>query len=74
MFIEQIIELELRGPGPLGRTGNPKTTYFYDKTLKSKIGRENLLVNFASKYTAEGNAPCFPAPGPSQSQNLPKKS
>ena len=32
MFIEQIIEFELRSPGPLGRTCNPKTSYFHDKT------------------------------------------
>ena len=31
MFIEQIIEFELRGRGPLGRTSNPKTVD-YDKT------------------------------------------
>ena len=32
MFIEQIIEFELRSPGPLGRTCNLKTSYFHDKT------------------------------------------
>ena len=36
MFIEQIIEFELRGPGPPGRTCNPKTGYFNDKTKISK--------------------------------------
>ena len=32
MFIKQIIEFQLRGRGPLGRTCNPKTGYFHDKT------------------------------------------
>ena len=30
MLIEQIIEFELKGPGPPGRTCTPKTGYFYD--------------------------------------------
>ena len=32
MLIEQIIELELRGPGPPGRTSTSTTDYFHDKT------------------------------------------
>ena len=32
MLIEQIIEFELREPGPPGRTCTPKTAFFYDKT------------------------------------------
>ena len=43
MFIKQIIEFELRGPGLPGRKCNPKTRYFYDKT---KISKENLWVNY----------------------------
>ena len=39
MLIEQIIKLQLRGPGPPDRTCTPKTGYFYDKT---KISKENL--------------------------------
>ena len=39
MLIEQIIEFELRGPGPPGRTCTPTTGYFYDKT---KISAKNL--------------------------------
>ena len=31
MFIEQIIEFELRGPGPPGRNCNPKLGYFVAK-------------------------------------------
>ena len=36
MFIEEIVEFELRGPGPLDRTYNPKTVYFHDKIKISK--------------------------------------
>ena len=36
MLIEQIIEFELREPGPPGRTCTPTTGYFYDKTKMSK--------------------------------------
>ena len=43
MFIEQIIEFELRGPGPKGRRWNPKTGYFCDKTKSSKA---NLQANY----------------------------
>ena len=32
MLIEQIIELELKGPGPPGRTCTPIIGYFYDKS------------------------------------------
>ena len=32
MLIEQIIEFELRGPGPPGCTCAPITGYFHDKT------------------------------------------
>ena len=31
MLIEQIIEFELSGAGPSGRTYTPKTGYFHDK-------------------------------------------
>ena len=41
MLIEQIIELEFRGPQPTGRTCTPITGYFHDKT---KISKENLRV------------------------------
>ena len=44
MFIEQIIEFELRGPGLPGRSCNLKTGYFYDKTRISK--QINLRENF----------------------------
>ena len=43
MLIEQIIELQLRGPGTPGLTCTPITGYFHDKT---KISKENLRVDF----------------------------
>ena len=43
MLIEQIIEIELRGPGPPGSTCNPVTGKLYDKT---KISKENLRVDY----------------------------
>ena len=43
MLIEQIIKLQLRGPGPPGLTRTPLTKYFHDKT---KISKENLRVDF----------------------------
>ena len=42
MFIEQIVEFELRGPGPPRRTCTRTTGCFYDKT---KISKENLVVD-----------------------------
>ena len=43
MLIEQIIELQLRGPGPPGRTCTPITGYCHDKT---KIFKENFQVDY----------------------------
>ena len=43
MLIEQIVELQLRGPGPPGLTCTSITGYFHDKT---KISKENLRVGF----------------------------
>ena len=43
MLIEQTIEVQLRGPGPPGRTYTSITGYFYDKT---KISKENFRVNY----------------------------
>ena len=42
MLIERIIKLQLRGPGPPGRTCTPITGYCHDKT---KISKENLRVD-----------------------------
>ena len=39
MLIKQIIELELMGSGPPGRTCTPTTSYFHYKT---KIFKENF--------------------------------
>ena len=43
MLIEQIVELQLKGPGPPGLTCTSTTDFFYDKT---KISKENLQVGF----------------------------
>ena len=47
MLIEQTIELQLRGPGPPGRTNTPLTGDFQDKT---KISKENLRVDYYLAY------------------------
>ena len=62
MLIEQIIEHQLRGPGPPGRTCTLITSYFHDKT---KISKENLRVDYYLLLNvARDNAPYFPLPGP----------
>ena len=43
MLIEQIIEHQLRGPGPPDQTCTPTNGYFHDKT---KGSRENLRVDY----------------------------
>ena len=43
MLIGQIIEFELRGPGPPGRTCTPVIGKLHDKT---KIPMENLRVDY----------------------------
>ena len=43
MLIEQIVELQLRGPGPPGLTCTYITGYFHDK---AKIFKKNLRVGF----------------------------
>ena len=44
MLTDQIIELQLRGPGPTGRTCTAITGCFHDKTKISKenFGAENM--------------------------------
>ena len=42
MLIEEIIDHQLKGPGPPARTCAPITGYFHDKT---KISKENLRVD-----------------------------
>ena len=43
MLIEQIVELQWKGPGPLGLTRTSITGYFYDK---AKISKELFQVGF----------------------------
>ena len=47
MFIEQIIEFELRGAVPTGRTYNPKNWLFLwqSKGLQGKFSSELLLTD-----------------------------
>ena len=62
MLIEQIIELQLRGPRLPGRTCTPITDYFHDKT---KISTENLRVEYYILLKcSRDNAPYFPLLGP----------
>ena len=60
MLIKQNNKLELRGPGPPGRTYPPTANYFPDQTiLQAKSSSSELL--FTAKNTAEGKVPyCFP--------------
>ena len=46
MLIEQIIEFELRGPGPPGRTYAPKTAFFFFFHDKTKLSKANVRVNY----------------------------
>ena len=66
MFIEQIIEFKMRSPGSPGRTCNAKTGYFHGKTKISKENKSSSELLLTTKYVADGNAFCFPSPGPSQ--------
>ena len=49
MVIEQIIEFELKGRGPLSRTCTPKTGYFHNKTNISKANLW-LIIICCEKY------------------------
>ena len=58
MLIEQIIELQLRGPGLPGLTCTSITDYFHGK---SKISKENLRgVSFTAKMLHETMHLTFP--------------
>ena len=67
MLIEQIIELQLRGPGPPGGTRTPITGYFHDKT---RISKENLRVDYylLLKCCKRQCTLYFPLPGPNHLQ------
>ena len=51
MPIEKIVELELRGPGPPGRSCTPITVYFHDKTKSLRKIFDGLL--FTAKILLE---------------------
>ena len=50
MFIEQITEFELRGPGLPGCTCNAKTGYFHGKTKISKENKSSSELLIPAKY------------------------
>ena len=60
MLVEQITEFKLRGLGPSGCTGAPKTGYFHYKAI---ISEANLRLNYylqvkiVSKNIPGGNVP-----------------
>ena len=49
-MIEQIVELQLRGPGPPNQTCTPITGNFHDKT---KFSKENLWMDYYLIFTAK---------------------
>ena len=62
MLIEQTVELQLRGPGPPGRTCTPVTGYFHNKT---KISKENLRVDYYLLLKcSKKQCTLLPLPGP----------
>ena len=68
MLIEQIVELQLRGPRPPGLTCDSITGYFHDKT---KISKENLRVGFCLDLLLKcctRQCTLFPLPGPNHVQ------
>ena len=69
MLTEQIIEFELRGPEPPGRTCGPIAGYFHDKT-KIFYGKSFSALLFTDKNIARGNVSYFFLPGPNHLQNL----
>ena len=66
MLIEQIVELQLRGPGLPGLTCTSITGYFQDKT---KISKENLRVGFHLLLKCcTRQCTLLPLPGPNHVQ------
>ena len=67
--MEQIIEFQLKGPGPqpicdhkTSSTCTPKTGYFENKTKISKKNKSSSDLLLASTYTVESKVPCFSFP------------
>ena len=66
MLIVEIIELQLRGPGPPDQTCTPITGYFHDKT---KISKENLRVDYYLLLKCSTRqCALLPLPGPNHLQ------
>ena len=59
MLLEQIIEFELRGPGPPGCTCIPTTGYFHNKTKISKRKSVSRSL-FIAKILQEAMYPTSP--------------
>ena len=59
MFIEQIIEFELRVPKPLVVQVFLKLVIFITKTKISEAKLSNEIL-FNAKHIAQGNVSCFP--------------
>ena len=52
MLIEQIIELQLRRPGPPGLTCTPTNDYFHDKTKISKAAFTRATFSCENRHLA----------------------
>ena len=52
MLIEQIIEFEMGGLGPLDRTCTPITGYFH---VKTKISKERLRLDYYNNTITKNN-------------------
>ena len=58
MLVEQIIEFELRGPGPPGGTYTPTTVFFMTKQKSQRKIFEWIIIYFEN--IARGNVLAFP--------------
>ena len=67
MLIEQIIEFELRRPGPSSRARTPITANFHDKT---KTPKTNLRVHYLLLKYCRRQCALLPLPGPNHFQYL----
>ena len=68
MLIERIIELQLKGPGPPGRTCTPITGYCHVMTKQKSLRKIFEWIVIYCYNVARDNAPYFPLPGPNHLQ------
>ena len=59
MLIEQIIEFQLKGPGPFDRACTPVTNKLHDYI---KISKKNLRVDYYISAKVLQKAMCFTSP------------